>query len=593
MRPLLSINRYFARYKWYLLGGILFTAISNVFAILPAQIVRYSFELVQKTIDLYFLFGGLQAQAKVVQVFAVSIFVYGVLIVAMALLRGVFLFLMRQTLIVMSRHIEYDQKNDIYAHYQTLPTAFYRRNNTGDLMARISEDVSRVRMYTGPAIMYAINLLVLFVMVIGYMLSVNVRLTMFTLLPLPLLSVTIYIVNQKINKKSEEIQAQLSALSTYVQEAFSGIRVLKAFAREDTSAKQFVTESNVYRSRSLELANVQALFFPVMLGMIGFSTILTVYTGGLEVQAGNITTGTIAEFIIYVNMLTWPVTSLGWITSLAQRASASQQRINEFLNEKTNIVSAENLTVPIHGSIEFKDVSFAYPDGRGLVLEHINFHVEPGESLAILGRTGAGKSTMSALIGRLFDVTEGKVLIDGRDIRTYRPESLRSQMAFVPQEVFLFSDTIEANIAFGNPSVPTSRVREAALDADLLSNVEGFSDGFNTMVGERGVTLSGGQKQRVSIARALVLDPRVLVLDDCLSAVDTTTENTILQNLQRLMAARTTVVISHRVSSAKLANKIIVLDNGTIAEAGTHADLLARGGLYAEMYDRQMAADEV
>lgn len=593
MKPLLSINRYFARYKWYLIGGILFTAISNVFAILPAQIVRYSFELVQKTIDLYFLFGGLPMQQKVVGVFAASILVYGILIVAMALLRGVFLFLMRQTLIVMSRHIEYDQKNDIYAHYQTLPTAFYRRNNTGDLMARVSEDVSRVRMYTGPAIMYAINLLVLFVMVIGYMLSVNVRLTLYTLAPLPILSVTIYFVNTLINKKSEAIQRQLSTLSTFVQEAFSGIRVLKAFAREDSSAAAFAVESDVYRTRSLELANVQALFFPVMLGMVGLSTIITVYVGGLEVQAGHISTGTIAEFIIYVNMLTWPVTSLGWITSLAQRASASQERINQFLDEQTNIVSAENLTTPIQGSIVFEDVAFAYPDGRGTVLEHLNFQVQPGESLAVLGRTGSGKSTLAALIGRMYDATEGRVLVDGRPIQTYKPEYLRSQMAFVPQEVFLFSDTIQANIAFGNPSVGLERIREAAADADLLSNVEGFPAGFDTVVGERGVTLSGGQKQRVSIARALVLDPRVLVLDDCLSAVDTTTENTILQNLQRIMVGRTTVIISHRVSSAKLANRIIVLDGGTIAESGSHAELLARGGLYAEMYDRQMAGEEV
>ncbi len=593
MKPLLAVNRYFARYKWYLIGGILFVAISNVFAILPAQIVRYSFELVQKTIDLYFLFAGLQAQSLVVDVFAGSILVYGMLIVAMALLRGVFLFLMRQTLIVMSRHIEYDQKNDIYAHYQTLPLAFYRRNNTGDLMARISEDVSRVRMYTGPAIMYAINLLVLFVMVIGYMLSVNVRLTVYTLLPLPILSVTIYFVNTLINKKSEQIQKQLSTLSTYVQEAFSGIRVLKAFNREDSSAGRFAAESEVYRTRSLELAHVNALFFPVMLGMIGLSTIITVYVGGLEVDAGHISTGTIAEFIIYVNMLTWPVTSLGWITSLAQRASASQQRINEFLDERTNIVSAQNLETPIEGYLQFDDVSFAYPDGRGPVLEHISFAVEPGQSLAVLGRTGSGKSTLAALIGRLYDASGGSIAIDGRDIKAYRPEHLRSQMAFVPQEVFLFSDTIGHNIAFGNPGVGGARIRQAAADADLLGNVEGFAAGFETIVGERGVTLSGGQKQRVSIARALVLDPRILVLDDCLSAVDTTTENTILQNLQRIMQGRTTVIISHRVSSAKLASQIIVLDGSTIAEAGTHADLLARGGLYAEMYERQMAGEEV
>lgn len=570
----------------------MFIIISNAFAILPAQIVRYSFDLIEHTIRLYFTMEGTGGQAEVLSIFKNSIVVYGVLILVMALLRGVFLFLMRQTIIVMSRHIEYDQKNDIYTHYQTLPAAFYRRQNTGDLMARISEDVSRVRMYTGPAIMYGINMVVLFVMVIGYMISVSPTLTLYTLLPLPILSVTIYYVNDKINKRSEKIQRSLSSLSTFVQEAFSGIRVIKAFARENDQGQRFTAESEEYRQKSLDLARVNAWFFPVMLGMIGLSTILTVYVGGLEVAKGAITTGVIAEFIIYVNMLTWPVTSLGWITSITQRASASQRRINEFLDEKTHLVSTHNLETKIKGEVEFSHVSFTYPDGQVPVLEDISFKIKPGESLAVLGHTGSGKSSLVNLIGRIFEVSGGKVLIDGQPIQAYNLQALRAQMAFVPQDVFLFSDTIEGNIAFGSPFVSFEQIEEASRQAELDENVKSFPKGYQTMVGERGITLSGGQKQRVSIARALVLNPTILVLDDCLSAVDTNTENAILQNLQTVMAGRTTIIVSHRVSSAKLANRILVLEDGQMAEYGTHAELLAKNGLYTEMYEKQLDAEE-
>ena len=532
------------------------------------------------------------AQADVKTLFGKSIVVYGVLILSMALLRGFFLFLMRQTLIVMSRHIEYDQKNDIYAHYQTLPLQFYRKQNTGDLMARISEDVSRVRMYTGPAIMYGVNLIVLFVMVIGYMISVSPTLTFYTLLPLPLLSITIYYVNEIINKKSEEIQRSLSNLSTFVQEAFSGIRVIKAFAQEGASAEVFTKESEQYRAKSLALAHVNSLFFPVMLGMIGLSTILTIYVGGLEVQKGTITTGVIAEFIIYVNMLTWPVTSLGWITSIGQRAAASQTRINEFLDQKTDLVSTQNIETELKGHIAFRNVSFRYADGVVDVLKNLDFEIEAGDSVAILGHTGSGKTTLINLIGRAYDATGGQIEIDGKPIQHYAVPKLRKQMAFVPQDVFLFSDSLRHNILFGNPDISEADMLQASMDADLHENVIQFPEGYDTVIGERGITLSGGQKQRVSIARALVLEPKILVLDDSLSAVDTGTENVILQNLQRLMQGKTTVIVSHRVSSAKLANTILMLKDGEIAERGSHADLMALGGLYAELYDKQMA-DEV
>lgn len=576
-----------------MVAGTFFIILSNVFAIIPAQIIRHSFDLVKETIGLYWLFKGLPSQSFVYEIFASGLLIYGILIVAMALLRGFFLFLMRQTIIVMSRHIEFDQKNEIYQHYQSLPLSFYRKNNTGDLMARISEDVSKVRMYTGPAIMYFVNLVALFIMVIGYMISVNPQLTFYSLLPLPLLSVSIYYVNNIINRRSEEIQRSLSGLSVMVQEAFSGIRVLKAFVREQDSAEKFTAESDNYREKSLGLANVNALFFPLITALVGLSTILTVYIGGLEVMKGNITTGNIAEFVIYVNMLTWPVTSLGWVTSIAQRAAASQERINEFLDVKTDIVSAKNEKPDVRGDIVFDNVSFLYPDSGITALKNVSFSVKAGQSLAILGTTGAGKSTVAALIGRMYDPTQGKITIDGHDARDLNVQYLRSLMAYVPQDVFLFSDSIRNNIAFGADNLPEEAILQAVRDADLTENVSRFPEGLDTKLGERGITLSGGQKQRVSIARALVLNPKVLVLDDCLSAVDTKTENTILNSLQTIMRDKTSIIISHRISSAKLADKIVILDDGHVLEQGTHESLLAAGGFYKELYEKQTSVEEV
>lgn len=593
MKALSYINKYLYQYRRHLLLGTLFLIISNIFAIIPAQVVRYAFDLVKENIDLYRLYEGYGLQSSIYELFTSSIFIYGIIILVMALLRGVFLFLVRQTIIAMSRYIEYDLKNEIYAHYQTLPLSFYRSHNTGDLMARISEDVGKVRMYLGPAIMYGINLVTLFLILIPYMFTINATLTLYVLLPLPVLSLSIYYVNNLIEQRSTEIQKALSGLSTYTQEAFSGIRVLKAFAREQDSANKFDGLSNEYKDKALRLTFVNALFFPLIMALIGLSVILTVYIGGLEVMRGSITTGNIAEFIIYVSLLTWPVTSLGWITSIVQQAAASQQRINEFLQTKTEIISTQQLEREIEGRVHFDNVSFVYPDSGIQALREVTFRVEPGQSLAIIGTTGSGKSTIANLLLRLYDPTEGRVCVDDVEIQAYAVDTLRSQIGYVPQDVFLFSETIRNNIAWGDPNLEQQVIEQAAADADLLENIDRFPNGFETRVGERGITLSGGQKQRVSIARAIVRDPKILILDDALSAVDTKTENTILNNLKRIMQGRTSIIISHRVSSAKLADHILVLDDGRIAEKGTHEQLLELGALYKTLYDKQLQEEEV
>ncbi|MEX1239582.1 MAG: ABC transporter ATP-binding protein, partial [Cyclobacteriaceae bacterium] len=461
-----------------------------------------------------------------------------------------------------------------------------------DLMNRISEDVSRVRMYLGPAIMYGLTLVTLFLMLIPVMFKISPTLTWYALSPLPLLSLSIFLVNNTIEKRSEEIQRSQSRLSTFVQEAFSGIRVLKSFNREHESVTKFEDESEGYKKQSMKLTVVQSLFFPLIMGLVGLSTILTVYAGSSLVIKGSLTIGVIAEFIIYVNLLTWPVTSLGWTSSLVQRAEASQKRINEFLRTSSNIVSEKNLARGIEGKIEFRNVSFTYPDTGIKALRDISIAVNPGESLAIIGTTGSGKSTISNLISRLYDVREGEILIDDIPIAHYNLNSLRSQIGYVPQDVFLFSDTIYNNIGFGLMHPGESRVFQAAKDADVYDNIRAFPLGFETRIGERGITLSGGQKQRVSIARAVVREPKILMLDDALSAVDTNTENNILNSLKRIMKGRTTIIISHRVSSAKLANKILVLVDGRIVEVGTHDSLLEKDGMYRDLFDKQGQLEE-
>lgn len=592
MKELKHLNKYFVKYKYHLILGIVFITISIIFQILPAQLVRYALNLVEENLKIYQSMQEMNVQTIFKAIIDKSIVFYGVLILVFAILRGFFLFLVRQTIIVMSRHIEYDLKNEVYFHYQTLPLSFYRNNNTGDLIARISEDVSKVRMYIGPAIMYGLNMFILFVILIPIMVSINARLTLYALIPLPVLSASIYFVNNIIQKRSEEIQQKLSDLSTFVQEAFSGIRVLKSFAREDDSLRKFEIESDEYKDKSLKLTRVNALFFPLIMSLIGLSTILTIYIGGTEVIKGNITLGNIAEFVLYVNLLTWPVTSLGWVTSIIQSAAASQKRINEFLNVKNDIISENNYTSEVKGKIEFRNVDYVYTDSGIHALKNISFDVEPGESIAIIGTTGSGKSTIANMICRMFDPTNGEVLVDDSNVKNYDPHYLRSQIGYVPQDIFLFSDTIANNITFGTTTSNNEMIKKAAIDADLYENINRFPEGFNTMLGERGITLSGGQKQRLSIARAIAREPKILILDDCLSAVDTKTENTILNSLKKIMQNRTTVIISHRVSSAKLADKIIVLDDGEIVEQGTNQSLMAENGVYKELYEKQLQMED-
>jgi ATP-binding cassette subfamily B multidrug efflux pump len=592
MKELAYLNKFFYKYRWRFIPGILFVIISNLFAVLPAQVIRIAFDLVNENIAIYRLLNGFERQKTIEIIFGHSLLFFGLIVLSLALLRGIFLFFMRQTIILMSRHIEYDLKNEIYNHYQKLSMAFYRRNNTGDLMNRVTEDVSRVRMYLGPAIMYTINTIVLFILIIVAMFHVNARLTIYSLLPLPLLALTIYYVHTIINKRSEKIQEQLSSMSNFVQESFSGIRVVKAYVREADIRKKFYQESDDYKTHSLSLVQVQALFYPIMLLLVGLSTIATVYIGGIEVMKGTISSGNIAEFIVYVSQLTFPVTSLGWVTSLIQRASASQKRINEFLNTAPEIDSCSDKKLHLTGKITFKNVYFKYPDTGIEAIKDISFEIEKGQFLAIIGRTGSGKSTIANLLMRMYDADRGEILIDKYKISDLDLAHFRDQIGFVPQEVFLFSDSIYNNIAFGLTQTEDYKVEQAAKNAALYENIMGFENGFKTVIGERGISLSGGQKQRLSIARALIKEPQVLIFDDCLSAIDTHTEEQILRNLGRIMKNKTSILIAHRVSSIKNADKIIVMDEGRIIEQGTHESLLTMKGSYFELYEKQLLEEE-
>ncbi len=578
--------------------GIIFVIAQNFGAIYPAQIVRRSLDTVVAAMkDI----GGrpdIEYRNELIKTITHQVGIFLLLIIGVALLRGVLMFLMRQTIIVMSRRIEFDLKNEIYNHYQLLSLAFYRRNNTGDLMNRISEDVGRVRMYIGPAIMYSINLVVLFILITITMFYVNVKLTLFVLAPLPFLSISIYYVSDLMNRKSEEVQIQQSKLSTFVQESFSGIRILKSFVKENTVVNEFARESETYKDKNMELVKINAMFFPLMLLLVGLSTLLTVYIGGQEVIAGRATTGNIAEFIIYVNMLTWPVAALGWVTSIIQRAAASQERINEFLHLTPEIVSVKNIEKEIDGKIEFRNVSFTYPDSGIVALSDVSFTVNPGKSLAILGRTGSGKSTIANLLVRMYDADKGEILIDDIPVAALSLSSLRRQTGYVPQDVFLFSDTIGNNISFGlsgelSEEKKRELIREAARQSVIYDNIMDFPKNFETVIGERGITLSGGQKQRISIARAIIKKPRILIFDDCLSAVDTNTEKKIMDQLNQVMKDRTSVIISHRISSVKHADRIIVLERGSIVESGNHSSLLEKRGFYFELYEKQMLEEEM
>lgn len=593
MKELYSLNKYLYKYRYRMLLGVIFIILSNWFGVFPAQVIRLAFDLVKEQLSLYQYLNGFERQALFYKAFINIVLLFGFIVFLVAVIKGIFMFFMRQTIIVVSRLIEYDLKNEIYEHYQILNLSFYRKNNTGDLMNRVSEDVGRVRMYIGPAIMYTLNLIVLFVLVISTMISVNSKLTFYAVLPMPFLFLSIYYVQNIINKKSEEIQEQLSTLSSTIQESFSGIRVIKAYVREEEIKEKFNKESEEYRNKTMGLVNVQAVFFPTVLTLIGISTLLTIYVGGKEVINGTITAGNIAEFIVYVNMLTWPVTSVGWVTSLVQRASASQKRINEFIKLVPEIkIEESQVKLNIKGDIEFKNVSFVYPDTGIKALQKVSFKIDAGQTLAIIGRTGSGKSTISNLLFRMYDCSEGEILIDGINVRNHYLSNLREQMSMVPQEVFLFSDTIYNNIAFGVSSHEKQSVELAAKNAAVYDNIIQFEKGFETMVGERGITLSGGQKQRISIARAILKEPKILIFDDALSAVDTKTEDAILRNLKSIMQSRTSILISHRISTVKHADLILYMDNGEIIEMGTHEELISIGNAYTELYQKQLLEEE-
>ena len=584
MKALKHLNKYFYKYRYRLIIGVFITIISKIFVLFTPRLVGASINVVSDRLD-----GKITEE-----VFRSELMMNILLLVGAAVIAGLFTFLMRQTIINVSRYIEYDLKNEIYQHYQVLSLNFYKSNRTGDLMNRISEDVGKVRMYAGPALMYSINTVTLFTVAIIYMVSTAPKLTLYTLLPLPILSFAIYQLSRLINKRSTIVQESLSTLSTYSQETFSGISVIKSYGIEPKTNNEFEGLSAENRQKQINLTKVQALFFPLMILLIGISNLIVIYVGGLQYMNGQIENiGTIAEFIIYVNMLTWPVATVGWVTSLVQQAEASQERINEFLKTEPEIQNNADTLTPIKGDIEFKDVSFTYPDTNIEALKNVSFSIKSGETLAILGKTGSGKSTVLDLIGRLYDIENGSVLVDGKIISELNLHSLRESIGYVPQDAFLFSDTIKNNIKLGKEDATDDEVFEAAKNARVHKNIIGFNKGYDTILGERGITLSGGQKQRVSIARAIIKTPDILLFDDCLSAVDTETEEKILKNLVKLTKDKTTRIVSHRVSSAKNADQIIVLEDGKVIQTGNHENLINVEGYYKELYTKQLSEKEI
>lgn len=589
MNNLTALNKYLYKYRTRLVMGIVFIACSNLFGVYAPQVVRHAVDMISSQISYYRFYSGSGLDREFMKLFGLSILIFGLLVVSLAILRGIFLFFMRQTIIVMSRLIEYDQKNEIFDHYQKLHLDFYKRNNTGDLMSRITEDVSRVRMYTGPAIMYTINLLVLFVMVIYTMVRVNLELTLFTVAPLPLLGYSIFYVNGMIQRKSEAIQQQLSFLTTVSQESFSGIRVIKSYVQEQFMSRYFDIECERYKTNNLALARVEAIYFPIIFLLVGLSTVLTIFIGGTQVIQGKITSGNIAEFVIYINMLTWPIASVGWVMALVQRAAASQKRIDEFLRIAPEITSPTTTETTIAGHVEFRQVSFTYPVTGIRALKEVSFSVQKGQRIAIIGRTGSGKSTLGQLLVRLYDPDSGSILLDGRELRSLNLHALRRQIGYVSQDVFLFSDSVINNIGFGleTDAIDREKVTTAAINAAVHADILQLPEQYETVVGERGVTLSGGQKQRISIARALVKDPGIVVFDDCLSAVDAQTERNILGYLDKYLNNRTTIIITHRIFTLFNFDKIIVLEDGVIAEEGNHASLMKRKGAYFELFEKQ------
>ena len=580
MRALKYLNKFFYKYKFRLIVGILITIVAKVFALQIPQLIRESLNIVEDYSN---------NRITDLEIVKSQLIINILYIIGAALISGFLTFMMRQTLIVMSRLIEFDLKNEIFQQYENLSLNFYKRNRTGDLMNRISEDVGKVRMYVGPAIMYTMNMLVLFVIAITKMAQIDTKLTFYTLLPLPVLSVSIYILSGIINKRSNLVQQYLSKLTAFAQETFSGINVVKAYSIEKFTSNSFEDLSNTSKDKNISLYKAQALFFPLMLLLIGISNILVIYIGGMQYINGEIDNiGIIAEFIIYVNMLTWPVAVVGWVTSIVQQAEVSQKRINDFLNEEPSIKNYTDVKSSLKGDLEFKNVSFTYEDTKINALKNLSFKISRGKTLAILGKTGSGKSTIAALIARIYDADSGEVLIDQVPVKKINLTCLRESIGFVPQDAFLFSDTIKDNIKIGKENASDEEVENATKSAYIFNNIEKFNKQFDTLVGERGVTLSGGQKQRISIARALIADPEILIFDDCLSAVDTETEEIILKNLEKATKGKTTIIISHRASSVKNADQILVLDEGKTMESGTHDELINNGGYYQDIYNQQL-----
>jgi len=598
MKHLYYLFKFFWIYRWRFLLGIVFVGLANWFRVLQPQVIREALDTVIAQAKYYKEHGGIAAHPDAFSDLSAEIARFGGAVIGLALLMGLFMFFMRQTIIVMSRLIEYDMRKEVFAHYEALDLAFYKRNATGDLMSRISEDVSKVRMFLGPTILYGLDLIFLFVLAISSMLRVSVTLTLWSLLPLPFLSISIYWVSTIINKRSEKIQQQLATLTSTAQEVYSGIRVVKSYVHEQSMGRWFADQSEEFRQKSLKLVRVDAFFFPLMSLLIGTSIIITVYVGGLQVIAGNLTAGNIAEFVIYINMLTWPVTAIGWIASLTQQAAASQKRINEFLKTQPAITNqapprpAGQAIPALKGHIRFEQVSFVYPDTGIQALNNVSFEVLPGQRLAIVGRTGSGKTSIADLMVRMYDVTGGRILIDGLDIRAHDLFHLRRSIGYVPQDVFLFSDSVMGNIAFGKDSITREEAEFFAKSAAVHDEIQGLPQGYDTIVGERGVTLSGGQKQRVSIARAFAKNPDIVILDDCLSAVDTNTESQILGYMESALSDKTAIIITHRIYGMLQFDKIIVLDDGGVAEEGTHEELLSRGGYYAEMFEKQSTIEK-
>ncbi|WP_026708134.1 ABC transporter ATP-binding protein [Flavobacterium frigidarium] len=585
MKELSYLNKYFVKYKYSFSLGIIFTIIAQIFMLFTPKLISQSFKVIEE------FSKDTSVSSTVIREELIS---NVLLIVATTIVAGLLTFLMRQTLIVMSRHIEFDLKNEVFRQYENLSQNFYKQSRTGDLMNRISEDVSKVRMYVGPAVMYSINTIIRFAIVIIYMYNVSPRLTAYTLLPLPLLSYGIFKLSTEINKRSTIFQQYLSKVSSFSQEIFSGLRVIKAYSLEQQHSNNMVNLANESKSKSLNLAKVQSLFGPLMMALIGISNLVVIYFGGLMYIDGTIQSiGTIAEFILYVNMLTWPVASLGWVSSMVQEAEASQKRLNEFLKIQPEIQNNTTERSIIEGAISFNDVSFTYADTNITALKNISFTVQKGETLAILGKTGSGKSSILSLISRLYDVTDGVINIDGKSIQSLNLNDLRNNIGIVPQDAFLFSDSIKNNIKFGKEDATDEEVMNAAKSAVVHNNIMGFNKKYDTVLGERGITLSGGQKQRVSIARAIIKNPPILLFDDCLSAVDTETEETILNNLFEICKDKTTIIVSHRVSSAKNANKIIILEDGKIIQQGAHNQLLNEEGYYASLYLKQLSEKEL